>query len=141
MNPHLIQGGRHVDERGSVSFVNGFDLQGVDRFYWIQAGQASVPRGWVGHQRDHKWFSAIRGEILLAVVRPDEWQCPRRDLPMARYALSAANPQVLHVPPGHATGIVNLNREAILMIFSSGRIEDAQSDDFRFPVEHWPIRP
>jgi hypothetical protein len=40
-----------------------------------------------------------------------------------------------------ATGSVNLNPEAILMIFSSGRIEDAQSDDYRFPVDHWPIRP
>jgi hypothetical protein len=45
MNLHLIQGGRHVDARGSVSFVNGFDFKGVDRFYWIQAGQPKVPRG------------------------------------------------------------------------------------------------
>ena len=44
--PVLIQGGCHVDERGSVSFVNGFDLKGVDRFYWVQAGHANVPRGW-----------------------------------------------------------------------------------------------
>lgn len=46
--PILIQGGHHVDERGRVSFVNGFDFQGVDRFYWVEAGQADVPRGWVG---------------------------------------------------------------------------------------------
>jgi len=141
VNPHLIQGGRHADPRGSVSFVNGFDFKEVDRFYWVQPGHANVPRGWVGHQRDHKWFTVIRGEVLVAVVRPDQWQCPRRDLPVTRFTLSAANPQVLHVPPGHATGSVNLNSEAILMIFSSGRIEDAQSDDFRFSIEHWPIRP
>jgi hypothetical protein len=48
MNPQLIQGGRHVHERGSVSFINGFDFKGMDRFYWVQAGDASVPRGWVG---------------------------------------------------------------------------------------------
>ena len=140
MNPHLIQGGRHADERGSVSFVNGFDFKGVDRFYWIQAGHANVPRGWVGHQRDHKWFSVVRGEVLVAVVRPDQWQHPRRDLPVARYTLSAANPQVLHVPPGHATGSVNLNKQAVLLVFSSSKIEAAKSDDFRFPVDYWPIR-
>ena len=140
MNPHLIQGGRQVDERGSVSFVNGFDFKGVDRFYWIQAGQPNVPRGWVGHQREHKWFGVVHGEVLIAVVRPDSWRCPRRDLAVARYALSAAHPQVLHVLPGHATGSVHLTPEAILMIFSSGRIEDAPSDDFRFPIEHWPIQ-
>jgi dTDP-4-dehydrorhamnose 3,5-epimerase-like enzyme len=141
MQPALIQGGRRVDARGSVSFVNGFDFKGVDRFYWIQAERAEVPRGWVGHLREHKWFSVICGKVIVAVVRPDEWQCPRRDLPVARYILSAANPQVLHVPPGYATCNVNLNPDAIVMIFSSGRIEDARNDDFRFPVEYWPIRP
>lgn len=140
MNPCLIQGGRHVDERGSVSFVNGFDFKGVDRFYWVQARHANVPRGWVGHQREHKWFIAIRGEVLVAAVRLDQWDCPRRDLPVERFTLAAANPQVLHVPPGHATASVHLNPEAILVIFSSGSLEDAHSDDFRFPVEHWPIR-
>jgi hypothetical protein len=42
-------------------------------------------------------------------------------------------------PPGHATGSINLTPEAILMIFSTGKIEDAHNDDFRFPLEHWPI--
>lgn len=140
MIPHLIQGACHLDERGSVSFVNGFDFKGVDRFYWIEASQSGLPRGWVGHQRDHKWFSVVRGEVLVAVVRPDQWQNPRPDLPVERYVLSAANPQVLHVPPGHATGSVHLTPEAILMIFSSGKIEDAQSDNFRFPATQWPIQ-
>ena len=141
MSPQLIQGGCHVDARGRVSFVNGFNFQGVDRFYWIQAGPANVLRGWVGHQREHKWFSVIRGEVLVAVVQPDQWPCPSRELPVARYTLSAAQPQVLHVPPGFATGSVNLSPEAILMIFSSGKIEAAAQDDFRFPLDHWPILP
>jgi hypothetical protein len=46
VNPHSIQSGRRVDERGSVSFVSGFGLKGVDRFYWVQAGHANVPSGW-----------------------------------------------------------------------------------------------
>jgi dTDP-4-dehydrorhamnose 3,5-epimerase-like enzyme len=139
--PFLIPGGRHDDARGSVAFVNGFDFSGVERFYWIQAGQANAPRGWVGHQRDHKWFSVICGEVLIAVVRPDQWQSPRRDLPVLRYTLSAANPQVLHVPSGYATGSFHLNPDAILMVFSSGKIAAAKSDDFRFPVDYWTILP
>ena len=31
--PTLIEGGLHVDARGSVAFVNDFDFKGVDRFY------------------------------------------------------------------------------------------------------------
>jgi dTDP-4-dehydrorhamnose 3,5-epimerase len=139
--PSLIPGGRHVDERGALSFVNGFDFKGVDRFYWVQAAQANVFRGWVGHQREHKWFTVVQGEGLVAVVRPDDWRRPSKDLLVTRYALSAGSPQVLHVPPGHATGSVNLTPDTILMIFSSGKIEDAKRDDFRFPVEQWPIRP
>ena len=141
MISELIQGGRQVDGRGSVSFINGFDFKGVDRFYWIEASQPDVLRGWVGHQREHKWLTVIRGEVLVAVVRPDEWHSPQRDLPVSRFTLSAVNPQVLHVPPGHATGSVQLTSGAILMIFSSGRMEDVESDDFRFPVDCWSILP
>jgi dTDP-4-dehydrorhamnose 3,5-epimerase len=83
MKPYLIQGGQHVDARGCVSFVNDFDFKGVDRFYWVQVGPTNVQRGWVGHQREYKWFTVISGQVLVAVVRPDQWQCPSRDLPVA----------------------------------------------------------
>jgi hypothetical protein len=75
MNHHMIQGGRHVDERGNVSFVNDFDFKGVDRFYWVQPAHRHIPRGWVGHQRtinglasfagkcSSLWFSRITGSI------------------------------------------------------------------------------
>ena len=138
--PELIQGGRRADARGTVSFVNGFDFKGVDRFYWVTAGEANVLRGWAGHRREQKWFTVVQGEVLIAVVRPDDWERPSQDLPVTRFLLSAAHPQVLHVPPGHATGNVNLNQKAVLMIFSSGKIEDAKADDFRFAVDQWPIR-
>jgi dTDP-4-dehydrorhamnose 3,5-epimerase len=136
----LIPGGQHADERGTVSFVNEFDFKGVDRFYWVTAGEVNVLRGWVGHRREQKWFTVAQGEVLVAVVRPDDWERPSQDLPVARYLLSAAHPQVLHKPPGHATASVNLNKEAVLLVFSSGKIEAAKSDDFRFPVDYWPIR-
>jgi len=137
--PTLLQGGRHMDARGTLSFVNEFDFRGVERFYWVEAGQANVLRGWVGHKREHKWFAVIHGEALIAAVEPDDWKRPRADLPVLRYTLSGTNPQVLHIPPGYATGNVNVAADTILMIFSSGTIENAKTDDFRFAVEQWPI--
>ena len=137
--PRIINGGLHVDSRGIVSFVNDFDFKGVDRFYAIRAHKPHDLRGWVGHQRDHKWFLAVQGTTLVAVVRPDHWEYPASTIPVERFVLSAAKPQVLHVPPGHATGSVNLSPDAILMIFSSGRIEDAKTDDYRFAIDSWPI--
>ena len=158
--PVLLQGGCHVDARGSISFVNGFTFAGVERFYWIQSNHVGMQRGWVGHQREHKWFTVVAGEVQVAVVKPDDWHSPRSDLPVARYVLSAVRPQVLHVPcwsRHHHLSAPRLprtqeqgtkNKElrtknphalAILMVFSSGTIVDAPNDDFRFPVSQWPL--
>ena len=135
--PSLIAGGNHVDARGTISFVNAFDFKGVDRFYWITG--STVPRGWVGHRREHKWFCVVDGEVLVAVVQPDDWQHPRSDLRVLRYWLSVAQPRVLYVPPGFATASIHLDEHAVLMVFSSGKVEGAETDDFRFAVDYWPI--
>ena len=139
LRPRIIEGGLHVDFRGTVSFVNDFDFDGVDRSYLIRSHRAYEPRGWIGHQRDQKWFWVIQGAALIAVVKPDNWKSPSRNLSIERLVLYAAKPQVLYVPGGYATGSVNLSNDTILMIFSSGRIEDAAKDDYRFAVDTWPI--
>lgn len=139
-SPCLISGAQHVDARGSVSFVNGFDFKGVDRFYWIRADKENVQRGWVGHRREQKWFTVVQGSVLVAVVRPDDWERPGPQLPVSRYLMSATQPQVLHVPPGLATASVHLDQDSVLMVFSSGKIEDCKTDDFRFPLDQWPVQ-
>ena len=137
--PRIISGGSHVDARGTVCFVNDFDFKGVDRFYTVRAHAPREPRGWVGHQRDHKWFFAVQGTTLVAVVKPDRWETPSSSLPVTRFVLSAAKPQVLHVPPGCATASISLSDNAILTVFSSGAIEKAKADDHRFAESTWPI--
>jgi dTDP-4-dehydrorhamnose 3,5-epimerase-like enzyme len=137
--PRLIAGGLHVDARGSLSFVNDFDFRGVSRFYTIRAHEPGTPRGWIGHQRESRWFTAVQGTLLIAVVRPDRWEKPSGDLPVQRFVLSSRQPAVLEVPPGHATGMLALTADAICMAFASGRIEEARQDDWRFPVQTWRI--
>ncbi len=137
--PTLIEGGLHVDARGSVAFVNDFDFEGVGRFYMIRAHRPHEPRGWVGHRSERKWFFGVQGTSLVSVVRPDSWSAPTGELPVERFVLSAARPQVLCVPPGYATGSTSLTGDAVLLIFSSGRIEEAKVDDYRFPLDTWPV--
>ena len=139
MPVQLIKGGLHVDEKGVVSFVNDFDFKGVDRFYTVKAHKTGSPRGWIGHRRDHKWFMALAGSVIIAVVAPDDWENPSKDLLVQRYTLSAIQPGILHVPPGHATASVMLSPAALLGVFSSGRIEEAKEDDCRFHEEMWGI--
>ena len=137
--PQRIEGGLHVDVRGTVTFVNDFHFHGVDRFYTIQAHRPYEPRGWIGHQREQKWFFAVQGTVLVAVVQPDDWRLPAGNLPVERFVLSADKPGVLHVPAGYATGSLGLSEGAILMVFSSGIMQDVKADDYRFPVDTWPI--
>jgi dTDP-4-dehydrorhamnose 3,5-epimerase len=138
-SPRLIDGGLHSDARGEVRHVNAFDFKLVDRFYTICPTRPNELRGWVGHQRDWKWFYAVNGEYLVAVVQPDDWQNPSTKLPVQQFKLSSKKPQILEVPPGFATASMALLPDAMLMIFSSGKIETAREDDFRFPPEFWPL--
>ncbi|HET6251990.1 MAG TPA: hypothetical protein VFE47_30170 [Tepidisphaeraceae bacterium] len=136
--PQLITGGLHADARGSVSFVNDFHFAGVERFYTIRFAAADMPRGWVGHRREKKWFTVIEGTVIVSVVKPDDWQSPSRGLEVSRYMLSSQAPAVLCVPGGYATCSTAKTDGAILMVFSSGKFESAQEDDFRYPIETWP---
>lgn len=138
-DPRLLEGGLHVDARGTLGYLGGFDMRRIQRVHWIRAHQANAVRGWVGHRREHKYFTVLHGVVLLAVVRPDQWECPARDLQVQRYVLCASKPQVLHVPPGYATGNADLTGGGILVVFSSGKFEDSKADDFRFPVDYWSI--
>jgi dTDP-4-dehydrorhamnose 3,5-epimerase len=139
MKVTLISGDVHVDERGILSFVNDFDFKGVDPFYTIRAHQPGEIRGWVGHRRDHKWFVPLVGSMVIAVVAPDDWENPSGKLPVQRFTLSKYKPAVLHVPPGHATASIMLTQDALLGVFSSGKIEDAANDEWRFDKDMWEI--
>ena len=139
MTVKLIPGGLHVDERGVVAFVNDFNFKGVDRFYTIKAHKTGELRGWIGHRRDHKWFTALSGTVLVAVVEPDDWEKPSRVLPVQRYTLSALQPFIFHVPPGHATASIMLTENALLGVFSSGGIQNAEEDDWRFDAGLWSV--
>jgi len=140
MDVRRIEGGLHVDQRGVVSFVNDFDFKHVDRFYTVRAHTVNEPRGWVGHRKEDKWFTPLAGTMLISVVAPDDWEYPTSNLVVQRYILSSQKPAVLHVPAGHATASIMLTPDALLGVFSSGKIADAGKDDWRFDVGTWDVR-
>jgi hypothetical protein len=81
----------------------------------------------------------LAGNLLVYVVEPDDWKNPSRDLSIKRFTLSALKPAILHVPPGHATTSIMLSGDALSGIFSSGKIENAAKDDWRFDVDMWGV--
>jgi dTDP-4-dehydrorhamnose 3,5-epimerase len=140
MNVEEIIGGLYIDQRGIVSYVNEFDFKGVERFYTIRAHGQNETRGWIGHREEDKWFTPLQGTILIAVVVPDEWDDPSPGLEVKRYVLSHLKPTILHVPPGHVTASVMLTSDSLLGVFSSGKIEDAANDNWRFDIEKWNVK-
>lgn len=137
----LISGGFHTDQRGALSFFNDFDMSNVKRFYIIEHPDTNIIRAWQGHRHEQKWFSVISGAFKMAVIKPDDWQHPSKDLMPEIYTLSADNPQVLHVPSGYATGFRALAEHSKLLVFSDATLQDSMKDDYRFDKDYWPTSP
>jgi hypothetical protein len=53
--PTIITGGSHTDNRGTISFVNDFKFEGVERFYTIHHPNTKIIRAWQGHTQESKY--------------------------------------------------------------------------------------
>lgn len=143
MNPILVEGSIAIDDRGLVSFVNGFDFAGasmmppVRRFYFVSNHQAGTVRAWHGHQREGKYVTAVSGTALVCIMPLECWPNPIAAGPIHRYVLSAAKSEVLYIPPSCANGWMSLTPDVKLMFFSTATLEESKTDDYRFPARYW----
>ena len=135
--PRLLEGGVAVDDRGSVSFVNGFDFAGVKRFYAITNHRKGFVRAWHAHRREAKYVTVVSGAAVVAAVAIDDWDHPTQSAQIHRFVLSAERPSVLYIPPGHANGFMSLTADAKLMFFSTSSVEESREDDVRFDARYW----
>ena len=135
--PEIIEGGLHADERGSVAFVNGFDLKQIRRFYTISHPDTSVVRAWQGHKEEAKWFFCSKGVFNILLVKIDDWDNPSGDLNVMTFQLSENKPRVLAVPPGYANGFKAIEADSTLLVFSDKDLESSINDDFRFDKNLW----
>ena len=60
--PTLVKGGVAFDDRGSVSFVNDFDLAPVRRFYVVRNHEPGFVRAWHAHREEAKFITAVEGK-------------------------------------------------------------------------------
>lgn len=143
-----LQGRKVTDDRGSVSFVNDFDpvKYGIRRFYVVENHRAGFIRAWHGHKNEAKFVTVVSGAALIVLV-------PIRDAELvdkgemtspaiAQFVLSADNPQVLCIPPGHFNGFKSLTEGTKLVFFSDKTLEESKGDDIRrgwgyFGFEVW----
>jgi dTDP-4-dehydrorhamnose 3,5-epimerase len=137
--PALIEGGLAVDDRGELRFVNGFNFEGVKRFYIVSNHQAGFVRAWHAHRHEAKYVFVSHGAAIIGAVEIDDWQKPSPTSQVHRFVLSAAKPSILYIPPGYANGFKSLTADTQLIFFSTATIEEARDDDVRYDARYWDI--
>lgn len=130
--PKILNGGKAVDDRGSVSFVNEFDFAGVVRFYQVENHEIGYIRAWHGHRKEGKYVYVASGAALVGTVHLESEK-------VSKFVLSADTPKVLWVPPNHANGFMNLRDNTVIIFFSTATIEETRGDDIRFAYNKWDI--
>ena len=148
--PRVVAGGIAVDDRGVVRFVNDFDFKaaGIRRFYTLMNHEVGYVRAWHGHKKEAKWCSVLSGSAIVCAVPLDEFNTNRSYFntdswllkhPFHRFVLSAANPQILHIPAGYANGFKALEPNTMIVHFSDMAIGESDDDDVRFPANALPM--
>lgn len=135
--PVLLKGDLFVDERGTLTFVNDFRFNDVERFYIVSNHSKNIIRAWQGHKVERKYFYALNGVFIIFLVKIDDWEKPSLDLEVKKFVLTEKKSQILIVPQGYANGIIALEKNSKLLVFSSQKLEDAKKDDYRFKKEYW----
>lgn len=130
--PQLIKGGRHVDERGKVFFINDFLMDACCRFYQITHENTMFIRAWQGHRIESKWFYCVNGSFEVQLIKPDNWEKPTQLLESHKFELHQNETEVLFIPPGYLNGFRAQERQSSLIIFSDADLETSKADDYRF---------
>lgn len=136
-NLQFVSGGRAIDDRGGLSFVNDFDLGQFKRFYVVNNHAQGFIRAWHGHKHEAKGVFLTSGSAIVAAVKIDNWETPSKNLDVHRFVLSSQKPGVLVIPAGYANGFKTLTEDATLMFFSTSSLEESANDDIRFESRTW----
>ena len=135
--PSLIEGGVFLDNRGTLQFVNDFDLAPIKRMYFITHPLIETVRAWQGHKIESRWFFCVKGSFKVKLVKVDNWQNPSNSCEVFEYQLSENKPQVLYMPNGFANGFKATEKDSKLMILSNYGLNDVENDDYRFDSNKW----
>ncbi|WP_264525313.1 WxcM-like domain-containing protein [Flavobacterium sp. N502536] len=139
MTPKTIQGNIFSDKRGTISYVNDFDFDGIERFYIISNSEENPIRAWQGHKLDAKNFYCIRGSFKIHFVKIDNWEFPSKDLLVETVLVSDTDSKIVHIPAGYANAIESLEKDAKLISFSTLPLTKVCDDDVRYDSDYWKI--
>ena len=135
--PNLIPGGMAVDDRGLLTFANGFSFEKVQRFYVVENFSSEVVRAFHGHLKEAKFIFVVSGSAIVVAVHLDDPVRPSQQVKPYRFVLSDRQPRILYIPPGYANGFRPLEPSTRIIFFSTATLEESSKDDHRFPHDYW----
>lgn len=133
----IINGDSRSDGRGTVRFVNDFNLKGVKRFYQVENIDTKIIRGFHGHMVEAKYVYVVSGLILFCAVFLDNEKNPSKKQKVKKFLLKADKPQIVYVPPSFANGFKALESDTRVIFFSTLTLKQSLKDDYRFPFDYW----
>ena len=127
-----IQGDLFADDRGFLRFVNDFSFDKVKRFYQVENHETGYIRAWHGHKNEGKYVYVSKGTALVGAVDLETEK-------VTKYTLTSQKPTILYIPPGFANGFMTLEKDTIIMFFSTSTLQESHGDDIRFEYDKWNI--
>lgn len=132
----VLEGKRHEDARGIITYNNDFDASKIKRIYTIENHSTELIRGWQGHEIEQRWLACMRGSFEISVMKIDDFQQPSKDLTVNKYLLKDKNLTFLHLPSGHITAIQAIEEGSKLLVLADYALGEIQ-DEYRFPLEYF----
>ena len=142
--PTVVKGARAIDDRGTISFVNQFDFDGVKRSYIVRNHNSGFIRAFHGHHNEGKFVQVVQGTALFKIFKIGEyekWDDGKEirlfNRSFITKVLSEDDPSVFWIPPGFYNGFKTLTDDAIIQFFSTSTLEESSSDDVRLPWDRF----
>ena len=130
----LLEGKKHQDERGIITFNNDFDASQIKLIYTIENTSLDFIRGWQGHKIEQRWFASMQGSFEIAVITIDNFENPSKDLIPEYFILKTNNLDFLHIKSGCITAIKAKEENSKLLVLADYSINEIQ-DEYRFPLD------
>jgi len=136
MNPILLKGNCHTDDRGNLKYNNDFDASEVKRTYIIENKSTVFKRGWQGHKVEQRWFSALSGSFQIQLIKVDDWEHPSTTLNPFVFQLESKTLDVLHIPAGYISCIQATEENSKLLVMADYLLGQI-SDEFRYALDQF----
>lgn len=138
MEPKLINGNCHSDQRGTLLYNNDFDASLIKRIYIIENESTQFIRGWQGHQIEERWFSVVSGKFKIQLIKIDNWETPSVNLEVRTYLIDSEKLNVLHVPKGYVSSIQSLELNSKLLVMADYLLGEIK-DEYRYDIDYFKI--